>query len=295
MAERLLHAQPDEHSWSEMSDITLGCAGICGAGEFGRSRVPLHLEEEKVEETITSSSHAATLPGTTSGDHDMSVVSGASPECLSTASISRIQRTRHHMYERADFRLLIGATGLGLLALLFFLDPTSMEYIFGPTMHLSNSPHTRTIRGEPLHTGVLSYIELFPKREFKSSARRNLIDSPPSTMAGTSTSSSTSSLSGGSSYSGAYKGAQLVIAGKMTVEDAPCNIAQFNFKTQEWSLTERIQLSLYNSYSGGEVYSLLANHTNRPDTESTPDSWSSNRSVRKLGCGSHHHRHSMKH
>jgi hypothetical protein len=53
----------------------------------------------------------------------------------------------------------------------------------------------------------------------------------------------------------------LVIAGKMTVEDGPCNIAQYNIKTGEWSLTERIQLSLYNSYSGGEVYSLLANHT----------------------------------
>lgn len=58
-----------------------------------------------------------------------------------------------------------------------------------------------------------------------------------------------------------------MIAGKMTVEGAPCNIAQFNMKTQEWSLTERIQLSLYNSYSGGEVYSLLANHTNDRTTD----------------------------
>jgi hypothetical protein len=55
--------------------------------------------------------------------------------------------------------------------------------------------------------------------------------------------------------------AHLVIAGKMTVEDGICNIAQVNLKTNAWSLTERIQLSLYNSYSGGEVYSLLANHT----------------------------------
>jgi hypothetical protein len=66
--------------------------------------------------------------------------------------------------------------------------------------------------------------------------------------------------------------AHLVIAGKMTVEDGPCNIAQVNLKTNAWSLTERIQLSLYNSYSGGEVYSLLANHTVRyanggPDEE----------------------------
>ena len=57
------------------------------------------------------------------------------------------------------------------------------------------------------------------------------------------------------------RGAQLVIAGKMTVEEGPCNIAQFNLRTDTWSLTERIQLSLYNSYSGGEVYSLLANHS----------------------------------
>ena len=61
---------------------------------------------------------------------------------------------------------------------------------------------------------------------------------------------------------------QLVVAGKMTVEGGPCNIAQFNLKTKEWSLTERIQLSLYNSYSGGEVYSLLANHTFLPSSTS---------------------------
>jgi hypothetical protein len=54
-----------------------------------------------------------------------------------------------------------------------------------------------------------------------------------------------------------------VIAGKMAVVDSPCNIGQYNLKTQKWSLTECIQLSLYNSYSGGEVYSLLANHTTK--------------------------------
>ncbi len=54
---------------------------------------------------------------------------------------------------------------------------------------------------------------------------------------------------------------QLVIAGKMTVEDGACNVAQLNLVTGKWSLRQRIQLSLYNSYSGGEVYSLLANHT----------------------------------
>ena len=47
----------------------------------------------------------------------------------------------------------------------------------------------------------------------------------------------------------------------MNVEGGECNIAQLNLDTNEWSTEERIQLSLYNSYSGGEVYELLANHT----------------------------------
>lgn len=66
---------------------------------------------------------------------------------------------------------------------------------------------------------------------------------------------------------------QLVIAGKMTIDDGTANIGQYNLKTKEWSLTERIQLSLYNSYSGGEVYSLLANHTflTSGDSESSDD------------------------
>ena len=54
---------------------------------------------------------------------------------------------------------------------------------------------------------------------------------------------------------------KLVIAGKMSIIDGPCNIAELDLQSGEWSLKERIQLSLYNSYSGGEVYYLLANHT----------------------------------
>lgn len=54
---------------------------------------------------------------------------------------------------------------------------------------------------------------------------------------------------------------KLVVAGKMTVLDGYCNIAELSLTGGEWSLKERIQLSLYNSYSGGEVYSLLVNHT----------------------------------
>ncbi|KAL3815584.1 hypothetical protein ACHAXA_001563 [Cyclostephanos tholiformis] len=54
---------------------------------------------------------------------------------------------------------------------------------------------------------------------------------------------------------------QLVIAGQMTVDDEPCNIAQLNLMTGKWSLRQRILLTSYKSYSGGEVYSLLANHS----------------------------------
>lgn len=72
----------------------------------------------------------------------------------------------------------------------------------------------------------------------------------------------------GGSDSNSFRYPQLVVAGKMTVEDGPCNIAQYNLKNSQWSLTERIQLSLYNSYSGGEVYSLLANHTFLPIPDS---------------------------
>ena len=60
---------------------------------------------------------------------------------------------------------------------------------------------------------------------------------------------------------------KLVIAGKMSVEDVSCNIAQLSLDSNQWSLKARIQLSLYNSYSGGEVYSLLANHTSDPSLQ----------------------------
>lgn len=57
------------------------------------------------------------------------------------------------------------------------------------------------------------------------------------------------------------KGPKLVIAGMMKVGDRPCNIAQMSLKSGNWSLQELTQLSLYNSYSGGEVYYILANHS----------------------------------
>jgi hypothetical protein len=74
---------------------------------------------------------------------------------------------------------------------------------------------------------------------------------------------------------------ELVIAGKMTVEDGPCNIAQLDLKTSKWSLPERIQLSLYNSYSGGEVYSLLANYTQQIPPDDNDDTDGTRKYVRK--------------
>jgi len=64
----------------------------------------------------------------------------------------------------------------------------------------------------------------------------------------------------------------LVIAGKINVDDANCNIGQFNLRTQKWSLSKRVELTSYDSYSGGAVLSILANHTQKMWTwsESSP-------------------------
>jgi hypothetical protein len=104
----------------------------------------------------------------------------------------------------------------------------------------------------------------FPSTFSSSSSSSTTMSSSSSSSSSSSYGSSSSSASGTSprKNSDSFKDAQLVIAGKMSVEDAPCNIAEYNLKLNAWSLDERIQLSLYNSYSGGEVYMLLANHTN---------------------------------
>ena len=92
----------------------------------------------------------------------------------------------------------------------------------------------------------------------------------PLSSSSSSSSSATSSLTGLTGNTNIKNNAPtLVIAGKMTIDGQPCNIGQYNLKTNEWSLSERIQLSLYNSYSGGEVYSLLANHTSTTTTTTT--------------------------
>jgi hypothetical protein len=148
-----------------------------------------------------------------------------------------------------------GLLSLAILAICAILDADSLNQLCGWYVVPQNNSNKWRIRGERPPTGISNYLSLFPKRT--TSSQRRLAD------LSSSSGSSSSSSSSGSNSGGSYKDPQLVIAGKMSVEEAPCNIAQFNLKTQEWSLTERIQLSLYNSYSGGEVYSLLANHTNQ--------------------------------
>lgn len=267
-----------EDTWPGICGGTNESAGICFSGESERSKVPLHHEEEEIDEITCLSSPATTILAEARGKVSSSGVRRISHDFLSEGCICRIQRTRSRIYKRSIIWILIGGiTSLWLVVLLRLLHPTFMDHAFGPSINFDYSRHYRTIRGEPVPTGVLSYLELFPKRAFKSTAHRHLLATSTSTTTSGSNGGSTLNPSGGSTSPGGYKGAQLVIAGKMTVEDAPCNIAQFNFKTQEWSLTERIQLSLYNSYSGGEVYSLLANHTNQPDSESSPVSSNSNR------------------
>ncbi|GKY91662.1 hypothetical protein MPSEU_000138100 [Mayamaea pseudoterrestris] len=139
-----------------------------------------------------------------------------------------------------------GCIGMLLLTLLknhFGLDETALQSLLHT--HCRASPR---VRGNRLLSSYKTdeYLKPYSKTRAdksiqmhsSSSGRRNLVESATDNH-----------------------GPSLVIAGKMTVVDAPCNIAQLNLKNNEWSLSERIQLSLYNSYSGGEVYSLLANHT----------------------------------
>mmetsp|Transcript_37947 Transcript_37947/g.88298 ORF Transcript_37947/g.88298 Transcript_37947/m.88298 type:complete len:744 (-) Transcript_37947:1509-3740(-) len=53
----------------------------------------------------------------------------------------------------------------------------------------------------------------------------------------------------------------LVIAGKLLVDNMPCNLAQFDLNNRNWLLQERTQLTLYSGNGLGDVFSLLANHT----------------------------------
>ena len=57
------------------------------------------------------------------------------------------------------------------------------------------------------------------------------------------------------------KGPLLVVAGKMIINGVQSNIGEMSLSKKVWSQNDQIQLTLYRSYSGSEVYSILANHT----------------------------------
>ncbi|KAL3917491.1 MAG: hypothetical protein SGILL_004691, partial [Bacillariaceae sp.] len=187
--------------------------------------------------------------------------------------------------------LAIGAVvgGLFAMCLLSILHTTYPEILESATLKIESaakairSPgcgsgkyrYSDQVRrgGETFGDGIWSYLNLFaarqqPHRSNTFPARRKLAMGSYSDGGSTSASASASNTFFDSE---SYKDTQLVIAGKMSVEDAPCNIAQYNLKNDRWSLSERIQLSLYNSYSGGEVYSLLANHTTSFSSDSSKE------------------------
>jgi hypothetical protein len=156
------------------------------------------------------------------------------------AALEKSRRIRHGERPHYFRRVVVGGIAGGLLTLcllgvIYQRTPSALEELYDISEY--------SLRGEAPPTGIVSYLNLFgsnrlSKNFIRTQSKRKLAES-------------------------SFRDPQLVIAGKMTVEDAPCNIAQYNLKNNEWSLSERIQLSLYNSYSGGEVYSLLANHTNQ--------------------------------
>lgn len=186
----------------------------------------------------------------------------------------------------ASLGAVIGGIGGLVLALVFILVAKIQMATFPhdvSTWFLSNggimSPSCSSdetcplpfsaIRGRTEQSGVQAYLDLFGRKKEEGSAEQ--ADISRNAVGGEADTTSlvhrhliqrrTSKTS-----------PKLVIAGKMSVEDGPCNIAQFNLATHEWSLKARIQLSLYNSYSGGEVYSLLANHTSELSlSKSRPD------------------------
>ena len=161
-------------------------------------------------------------------------------ECIQFYKPKRIRRSA-----------FVGGTLGGCIAILclclahrFAVDENWLEHIFDK--HCSTCPR---VRGQVFSSwGIDEYLDLFPGRLTNRSRHNSSYTSRARRLADNSAQTRSHDPS-------------LVIAGKMTVMDGPCNIAQYNLKTKEWSLSERIQLSLYNSYSGGEVYSLLANHT----------------------------------
>ncbi|KAL7548227.1 hypothetical protein ACHAWF_011514 [Thalassiosira exigua] len=219
----------------------------------------------------------------------------------STASLSQLKTERRQLSQEIARGMIAGSTVsfLFVVTLLFIMPESSVKWM--QCMHsrwvkdTSHSRHTLPLRksmpdssysnvkrrttneahhvvtqfangGHIYHrNGTIRALstqssKFEPNRLPHSSHRRNL----QSSYGGSSSTGVMYDSSGeGKSEDGEDppKDPQLVIAGKMTVEDGACNVAQLNLKTGQWSLRQRIQLSLYNSYAGGSVYSLLANHT----------------------------------
>eukprot|EP00522_Entomoneis_paludosa_P008991 CAMPEP_0172455292 /NCGR_PEP_ID=MMETSP1065-20121228/11993_1 /TAXON_ID=265537 /ORGANISM="Amphiprora paludosa, Strain CCMP125" /LENGTH=1049 /DNA_ID=CAMNT_0013207753 /DNA_START=294 /DNA_END=3443 /DNA_ORIENTATION=- len=153
---------------------------------------------------------------------------------------------------------LIGlATGLFIISLAdwgFILHNEQAPY----TCHSASCPSLRSRLLLPDFSvrGIKAYLDLFD-----SMIKSNVNNTHSNTTNNASSTEHTANHRHLAEERPRNQGPSLVIAGKMAVEDGPCNIAQYDLKADQWSLKERIQLSLYNSYSGGEVYSLLANHT----------------------------------
>lgn len=127
-------------------------------------------------------------------------------------------------------------------------------------------PWHSAVRGSISKIGETAYLDLFAPKIFKEGEEETpeyTTDPRKEKEQSKTTNNRVLADSSSSSQKGNSKrnGPRLVIAGQMSVEEGPCNIAQLNLDTNIWSLSDRIQLSLYNSYSGGEVYHLLANHT----------------------------------
>lgn len=234
------------------------------------------VSDESVTVATTSSSRRnASLPLLIGGESSLSTFEqdegmeeSASNEAYSDAQrIRQYRRTRMIRWSAVSGGLAGGFIAVGFLLFSLLL---STEWKYPVAFHRCPANTCPVVRGRRVFSviGIQVYLDMFDWRrrpvEHKSTSgrRRRLALGGPSSL-----------LTGSKSQPSSH----LVIAGKMMVEGGPCNIAQYNLNTREWSLSERIQLSLYNSYSGGEVYSLLANHT----TTSSADASSSSPSTKK--------------
>jgi hypothetical protein len=213
----------------------------------------------------------------TSAGETTTITASSSDTCVSIYESPYVKkRIRPHREEDEahDYRqaliprlVLGGLLGASVAAILLFGLVTWNPCLFSRMAGSSSCSVTtilarpqQNVRGQaPPATGTSIYLDLFSSKSSASAA-------PPETNLNQ-THHQTRNDYRRKLASENNKDPQLVIAGKMSVEDSPCNIAQYNLNNNQWSLEQRIQLSLYNSYSGGEVYSLLANHTEQNNTK----------------------------